>query len=92
VPPGDPVSRVSVRRRCVSSGEAPARITSLRSPQCNFSKVEAAATAGRFLLKLGYCDSFFEAAELYWARLSVIDEALADEEWYPWWCHMVLDW
>jgi hypothetical protein len=32
------------------------------------------------------------AAELYLARLSEIDEALANEEQYPWWRNMVLDW
>ncbi|GAA2535157.1 SUKH-4 family immunity protein [Winogradskya humida] len=44
------------------------------------------------LSKLGYRDSFFEAAELYLARLPDIDEALADKERYSWWRGMVLDW
>lgn len=44
------------------------------------------------LLELGYRDAFFNAAEVYLARLTEIDEALTDEDRYPWWRDLILSW
>lgn len=44
------------------------------------------------LVALGGRDGFFTAAELFLARLPELDASLRDDERFPWWRDLILNW
>ena len=83
----------AVTTRIASDGSSDVRVARINSSVAAFVDLSWRWHAMRpALLEDSYSDAFWEAAELFLARLPEFDEALADEDRYSWWRGLILGW